>query len=55
MYVHTLYVYWYIFLLTKVIPNMFEHVTTHYQTLETWIGHNAMRFYNFKVLLNGLP
>ena len=25
--------------LTKVIPIMFERVTTHYQTLQTWRGH----------------
>ena len=54
MLIHYMYVDIFL-LLTKVIPNMFEHVTTHYQTLETWIGHNAMRFYNFKMLLNGLP
>ena len=39
-----------LFLLTKAIPIMFEHVTTHYQTLETWIGHNATRYHNFNAL-----
>ena len=29
-----------LFPLTKAIPIMFERVTTHYQTLETWTGHN---------------
>ena len=28
-----------LFCLTKAIPIMFECVTTHYQTLQTWIGH----------------
>ena len=32
---------------TKAIPIMFEHVTTHYQTLQTWIGHYATRYHNF--------
>ena len=32
------------------IPIMFEHVTTHYQTLETWIDHNATRYHNFNLL-----
>ena len=39
------------FRLTKAIPIMFEHVTTHYQTLQTWIGHDATRYHN----LNALP
>ena len=33
------------FPLTKVIPVMFEHVTTHYQTLQIWIGHDATRYH----------
>ena len=33
------------FPLTKAIPIMFEHVTTHYQTLQTWIGHDATRYH----------
>ena len=30
---------------------MFEKVTSYYQTLQTWIGHNATRYHN----LNALP
>ena len=30
-----------LFHLTKVIPIMFQHVTKHYQTLQTRIGHNG--------------
>ena len=30
---------------TKVIPIMFEHATTHYQTLQTWIGHAATHYH----------
>ena len=26
---------------------MIEHVTTHYQTLHTWTGHNARHYDNF--------
>ena len=29
---------------------MFERVTTHYQTLQTWIGHDATRYHNFNAL-----
>ena len=29
---------------------MFERVTTHYQTLKTWKGHNATRYHKFNVL-----
>ena len=38
------------FSLTKAIPITFELVTTHYQTLKTWIGHNATHYHNFKAL-----
>ena len=31
-----------LFPLTKAIQIMFEHVNKHYQTLETWVGHNTM-------------
>ena len=31
---------------TKSIAIMFERVTTHYQTLQTWIGHDATRYHN---------
>ena len=40
--------------LTQAIPIMFERVTTHYQTLQTWIGHNAACYHNFNVLLHAL-
>ena len=40
-----------LFPLKKVIPVMFEKVTSYYQTLQTWIGHNATRYHN----LNALP
>ena len=43
------------FPLTKAIPVMFEHVIKYYQTLQTWIGHNAKRYYNFNLLLHVLP
>ena len=35
---------------TKAIPIKFERVTTHYQTLQTWIGHNSTRYHNFNAL-----
>ena len=44
-----------LFALTKAIPIMLEHVTTHYQTLPTWIGHNATRYHNFNALRRALP
>ena len=34
---------------------MFERVTTHYQTLGIWIGHNAMHYHNFNALRYALP
>ena len=34
-----------LFPLTKVFPVMSERVTTHYQILQTWIGHNAARYH----------
>ena len=43
------------FPLTKAIPIMFEHGTTHYQTLQTWIGHDATRCHNFNALPHALP
>ena len=39
-----------IFPLTKVISVMLECVTTYYQTLKTWIGHNATRYHKFNAL-----
>ena len=49
MFIHYMYVD-ILFPLTKTIPIMFERVTTHNQTLWTWIGHNAMRYHNFHAL-----
>ena len=49
MFIHYMYVNK-LFPLVKAIPIMFEHVTTHYQTLQTWIGHNATRYHNFNAL-----
>ena len=54
MVIHYMYVD--IFLtLTKAIPNMFEHVTSYYQTLQTWIGYNTTYYHNFNVLTRALP
>ena len=39
---------------TKTISIMFERVTTHCQTLKTWIGHNTMRYQNFNMLPHAL-
>ena len=33
---------------------MFERVTTHYQTLQTWMLHNATSYRNFYVLPHAL-
>ena len=44
-----------LFLLTKAIPIMFERVTTHDQTLQTWIGHNLMGYSNLNALPHALP
>ena len=54
MFIHDMYVD-ILFLLIKVIPIMFERVTTHYQTLGIWIGHNAMHYHNFNALRYALP
>ena len=47
------------FPLTKAIPIMFEYVTTHYQTLQIWIGHDATKFSLslelFGAICNALP
>ena len=40
MFIHYMYIDTF-FPLTKTISIMFEHVTTHYQTLQTWIGQNT--------------
>ena len=45
------------FPLTKAISVTFEGVTTHYQTLQTWIGHNATCYHNLNAppdVLHGL-
>ena len=34
---------------------MLERVITNYQTLQTWVGHDAMRYHNFNALLHTLP
>ena len=44
-----------LFHLTKAIQIMFERVTTHYQTLQTWTGHNVTRYHNFNALSHALP
>ena len=44
-----------LFSLTKAIAIMFEHVATHYQTLQTQIGHNATCYHNFNVLPHAIP
>ena len=49
MFIHNMYVD-ILFPLTKAIPIMFERVTTHYQTLQTWVGHNATHYHNLNVL-----
>ena len=54
MFIHYMYVDVF-FPLTKAIPIMLEHVTTHYQTLQTWIDHDAMRYHNFNALPHALP
>ena len=43
-----------LFPLTKSIPIMFEHVTTLYQTSQTWIDHDVTRYYNFNALPHAL-
>ena len=40
-----------LFPLEKTIPIMFERIITHYQSLQTWIGHNATHY----SILNALP
>ena len=54
MFIHYMYVD-ILFPLTKAIPIMFESVTTHYQTLQTWIGHNATRYHDLNALRHALP
>ena len=40
---------------SKAIPVIFEHLASHYQTLETWIGHNATHYSNLNALPHALP
>ena len=54
MFIHYIYVD-ILFSLRKAISIMFERVTTHYQTLQTWIGHGATRYHNFNALPHALP
>ena len=43
------------FPLTKAFPIIFERVTTHYQTLQTWIGYDATHYCNFNALSHAIP
>ena len=54
MLIHHMYVN-ILFSLTKVISIMFERVSTHCQTLQTWVGHNAARYHNLNTLSHALP
>ena len=54
MFIHQMYVDIF-FPPRKAIPMMFERVTTDCQTLQTWIGHNEMLYYNFNALPHALP
>ena len=54
MFIHYMYVDIF-FPLKTAIPIMLENVTTHYQMLQTRIGHNATRYHNFNALPHTLP
>ena len=54
MFIHYMYVDVF-FPPTKAIPIMFEHVITHYQTLQTWIDHDATRYHDINALPQTLP
>ena len=45
MFIHCMYVD-ILFPLTKAITLIFEPVTTHIQTPQTWTGYNAARYHN---------
>ena len=45
----------YTFPLIKPITILFESITTHCQTLHTWIGHNGTRYHKFNALPHALP
>ena len=53
MFIHYMYVDIF-FPPKKAILIMFEGVTTHYQTLRTWRGHDATRYHNFNALPHAL-
>ena len=40
---------------TSVIFSHIERVTTHYQTLQTWIGLNVTRYHSLNALPHALP
>ena len=44
-----------LFPLSKAIPIKFECVTRDYQTLKSWIGHNATRYHRLNALPHALP
>ena len=54
MFIHYMYAD-ILFPLTKANPIIFERVTTHYQTLRIWIGHDAWRYHNLSALPYALP
>ena len=54
MFIHYMYVD-ILYPLTKAIPTMFECFTTNYQTLLTWVGHDATCYHNFNALPQVLP
>ena len=44
-----------LFLLTKTSNYVWTCYITHYQTLQTWVGHNKTRDHNFNALPQVLP
>ena len=54
MFIHYIYVD-ILFPQAKAILIIFKRVTKHYQTLQTWISHNATRYHNFNALPHALP
>ena len=44
-----------LFALSKAIPITFEHLATHYQTLETLMGHDTTHYPNLNALPDLLP
>ena len=55
MFLHYMHVDYICIYITKVIPIMFERVTIHYQTSQTWIDYNATHYDNFNALPHALP